>query len=116
MLDFTSSSEQQETETRHGQFALRDLLNGIFYYRRLALIVAGSIIGLGVLVALLLPPTYSAEARLLPLSAGIYDMQDAGRAPLPGQVLDPGAVANVELQMLDSLELHRDVVDRKSVV
>ncbi|AOW25366.1 hypothetical protein AVM11_09690 [Sphingomonas melonis TY] len=110
MLDFTSSSEQQETETRHGQFALRDLLNGIFYYRRLALIVAGSIIGLGILVALLLPPSYSAEARLLPLSAGIYDMQDAGRAPLPGQVLDPGAVANVELQMLDSLELHRDVV------
>ncbi|MCI1143613.1 hypothetical protein MOP88_17055 [Sphingomonas sp. WKB10] len=29
---------------------------------------------------------------------------------MPGQVLDPGAVANVELQMLDSLELHRDVV------
>ena len=52
MLDFTSSSEQQETETRHGQFALRDLLNGIFYYRRLALIVAGSIIGLGILVNL----------------------------------------------------------------
>lgn len=110
MLDFTSSSQALETSRTPAPFALRDLLNGLFYYRRIALIVAGVVIALGVLAAVLMPPTYSAEARLLPLSTGIYDMQDTGSAPQPGQVLDPVAVANVELQMLGSLELHRAVV------
>lgn len=109
MLDFTPPTTQQDRPAT-GQFALRDLLNGIFYYRRIALIVAGIVIAIGCAVALLMPPTYRAEARLLPLSAGIYDMQDAGGTPQPGQVLDPSAVVNVELQMLDSLELHRQVV------
>ncbi|GAA0666908.1 uncharacterized protein involved in exopolysaccharide biosynthesis [Sphingomonas insulae] len=110
MLDFTTSAQALEPPPARAQFALRDLLNGLFYYRRVALIVAGVIVALGVLAAVLMPANYSAEARLLPLSTGIYDMQDAGGAPQPGQVLDPAAVANVELQMLGSLELHRSVV------
>jgi uncharacterized protein involved in exopolysaccharide biosynthesis len=110
MLDFTSSTSEQDQAIMPSQFSLRDLLNGIFYYRRIALIVAGVIMAIGVIAALLLPPTYNAEAQLLPLSAGIYDTQDPGRPPAPGQALDPTAVVNVELQMLGSLELHRAVV------
>jgi uncharacterized protein involved in exopolysaccharide biosynthesis len=110
MLDYATPSIVQDRSPNPGQFSLRDLLNGVFYYRRAALIVAGTVVALGIVAALLLPPTYNAEARLLPLSAGIYDMQDAGRTPQPGQVLDPAAVVNVELQMLASLELHRAVV------
>ena len=110
MLDFTSSPPRTETRVAHGQWSLRDVLNVLFYYRRIALIVAASVTLLGLVIALAMPARYSAEARLLPLSAGVYDMQDAGGAPQPGQVLDPAAVANVELQMLDSLELHRTLV------
>lgn len=110
MLDFTARTRGRDTATASGAFALRDLLNALFYYRRAAAIVFGTIVAIGVLAAILMPPTYSAEARLLPLSAGIYNVADAGTAPQPGQVLDPAAVVNVELQLLDSLELHRTVV------
>ncbi len=110
MLDFTARTVSVAGRVETSQFALRDLLNGIFYYRRAALIAAGIVIAISGITALLMPPTYTAEARLLPLSAGIYDMQDSNHAPQPGQVLDPAAVVNVELQMLDSLELHRAVV------
>ena len=113
MLDFTARTAAHDGTIATGPFALRDLLNGLFYYRRAAAIVAGTIVAIGVLAALLMPPTYSAEARLLPLSAGIYNVTDAGAAPQPGQVLDPAAVVNVELQLLDSLELHRNVVRRQ---
>ena len=110
MLDFATATNLRSDARPSTPFALRDLLNGIFYYRRIAAIVFGVVLAIGVVVAVALPPTYRAEAQLLPLSAGIYDMQDAGRTPQPGQVLDPAAVVNVELQMLDSLELHRAVV------
>lgn len=111
MLDFTAAAAIRDRVALEPKpSSLRDLLNGMFYYRRLALIVAAIVVALGVIAAVLLPPTYNAEAQLLPLSTGIYDMQDVGRTPTPGQVLDPAAVVNVELQMLASLELHRAVV------
>jgi len=110
MLDVPTSQVLQDRTAARGEFSLRDLLNGIFYYRRAALIAAGVVAALGIAAALLLPPTYTAESQLLPLSAGIYDMQDSTKPTSPGQVLDPAAVVNVELQLLDSLELHRSVV------
>ncbi|TPG49498.1 hypothetical protein EAH76_19260 [Sphingomonas glacialis] len=93
--------------------ALRDLLNSVFYHKRAVGIVAGVVLLLGVLAAIVLPPSYRAEAQLLPLSAGVYDMQTANGGPLPSQVLDPAAVANVEMQLLTSLEIHRAVVRKQ---
>lgn len=91
-------------------FAVRDLLNSVFYHRRAAGIVAGTVVALGVLAAALMPASYSAEARLLPLGTGVYDTREANGPPQPGQVLDPSSVTNVELQLLGSLDLHRNVV------
>ena len=91
-------------------FALRDLLNSAFYHRRAAMIVLAGVITLGVLAALLMPPRYTAEAQLLPLSTGVYDSRETNGPPQPGQALDPGSVANVELQIIGSLDLHRQLV------
>ncbi|MEH3106988.1 MAG: hypothetical protein PGN09_06760 [Sphingomonas fennica] len=91
--------------------SLRDVLNILFYYRRPALIVAGSVLAIGILLAILMPPRYNAEARLLTLNAGYYDLRDdAAQAGAPPPALDPTAVANVEMQLLSSAELHRQVV------
>nr|WP_158240600.1 hypothetical protein [Telmatospirillum siberiense] len=57
-----------------------------------------------------MPPVYRAEARLLTLYAGYYDMQlnrSAGRA---APAFDPTQVVNVEAQILSSPELHRAIV------
>ncbi len=91
-------------------FALRDLLNSAFYHRRAAMIVLAVVIALGALAALVMPPSYSSQAQLLPLSTGIYDSRETNGPPQPGQALDPGSVANVELQILGSLDLHRRLV------
>ena len=89
---------------------LREVLNAIFFHRRAGVVVAGVVMVLGLLLAVLMPPRYSAEARLLPLSTGVYDTGEANTPRLPGQALDPTAVANVEQQLLSSLDLHRQVV------
>jgi uncharacterized protein involved in exopolysaccharide biosynthesis len=91
-------------------FAMRDLLNSMFFHRRAAMIVAGVVLVLGLLAAVLMPPSYSAEARLLPLGTGVYDTREANGPPQPGQVLDPTSVTNVELQLLGSLDLHRNLI------
>ena len=91
-------------------FALRDLLNSVFYHRRAAGIVAGAVVALGVVAAAVMPPSYSAVAQLLPLSTGIYDSRETNGPPQPGQALDPTSVSNVELQILNSLDLHRNLV------
>jgi uncharacterized protein involved in exopolysaccharide biosynthesis len=91
-------------------FAMRDLLNSMFYHRKAAMIVACVVISLGLVVAVVMPPSYSAVAQLLPLSTGIYDSRETNGPPQPGQALDPTSVSNVELQILNSLDLHRNLV------
>ena len=116
MQEFTASNSPFRAQEVSGAawisapMELREVLNGIFFHRRAAMVVAGVVLVLGLLVAVLMPPRYSAEARLLPLSTGVYDTGEANAPRLPGQALDPTAVANVELQLLSSLDLHRDVV------
>lgn len=113
MLDFPASKTVSDKPAIANQVALRDFLNGVFYHRRIVAIVFCTTIALGVLTALLLPPTYRAEARLLPLSAGIYDMQSANGAVSPNQALDPLEVVNVEMQLLQSMEIHRSLVRKE---
>lgn len=113
MLEFPALIKMQDRTGGTSQVALRDFLNSIFYHRRAVAIIFVGIVALGLLAALLLPPTYRAEARLLPLSAGIYDMQSANGATSPTQVLDPVGVVNVEMQLLGSLEIHRALVRKQ---
>ena len=92
---------------------LPDILGGAFRHWRVALgILVGATLA-GILAALLIPPTYRAEARLLTLNAGLYDMQAENGAANTAQSMNPTDVANVEIQLLESAELHRAVARRE---
>ncbi|MBB3259191.1 uncharacterized protein involved in exopolysaccharide biosynthesis [Paraburkholderia bannensis] len=91
---------------------IRDYLNTFFYYRKIAAAVFLTIVTIGVVVALVVPMPYRAQATLLVLFAGYYDQSNntngsAGLQPAAGQ-LD-----SVEAQILSSPELHRDVIISK---
>lgn len=91
-----------------------ELANTLFYYWRTALGVLLLTLVLGLLAALLLPPRYQAEARLLALTAAYYDVRTdrPGAPPAPG--FQPADVLNVEMQLLSSADLHRDTIARLS--
>ncbi len=95
---------------------MRDFLNTAFYYRWTAAAALAVTVVLGCLLAILIPPSYRAEARLLTLYAGYYNMQvgqtGAGLGGgLPG--LETGGIVSVESQILASPELHRAVVQEE---
>lgn len=92
------------------QISLRDLLNTIFFYRWVWSSVVFGCLVLSALVALVVPPTYRAEARLLTLFAGYYDMQIDRTTNRASPNFDPAQVVNVEAQILSSPELHRTIV------
>lgn len=87
---------------------VRDFLNNIFFYRRFALVIALTVALLGLAAAVLIPPSFTARARLLTLNASVYDMQPGTTANAPVQ--DPTAAVNTEMQLLASPELHRTLV------
>jgi len=91
-----------------GSCTVRELLNSILFYRRAALILGLTVFLIGILVAVLMPPSYTARARLLTLNASVYDMQPGTTGSAPVQ--DPTAAVNTEMQLLASPELHRSVV------
>ncbi|MDR3517279.1 MAG: hypothetical protein P4M00_15830 [Azospirillaceae bacterium] len=92
------------------QVSTRDFLNIAFYYRWKAAAIVLVVIALGSVVAVLMPPTYRAEARLLTLFAGYYDMQSDRSATRSLPAIEAGEVVNVEAQILASPELHHLVV------
>ncbi len=91
--------------------SLRDLLNLAFYYRSFAFKLAGFLLLIGVVVAFVLPPSYQARARLLALNGVVYDLQTGGLSN--ARSLNVPTAADVEQQLLESAELHRDVVRRE---
>ncbi|AJC15106.2 GumC family protein [Pandoraea sputorum] len=88
---------------------IRDYLNTLFYYRRIATTVFLAIVALGVLVALFVPIPYRAQATLLVLNAGYYDQTNNPNGGVSLQP-PPGQLNGVEAQILSSPELHRDVI------
>lgn len=98
------------TTDRPTRAALRDLLNIVFFYRRVALAVVAAIVAIAVIAAVLMPARYTAHAQLLALAADVYDMQTQGANAATQKILDPSVIANVEMQLLSSTELHRAVV------
>ena len=89
---------------------LRDTLNTLFYYRRAAIAILAGATLLGLAAALLMPARYTAHAQLLALAADVYDAQAQGSNVATQKVLDPAVIANVEMQILGSEELHREIV------
>ena len=78
-----------------------------------ALLVFLATVLLGVVLALLMPAKYRSEARLLTLPADYYavrgrDKADSGAA----EAFKPEELANVEMQLLSSQDLQRDVLIR----
>jgi uncharacterized protein involved in exopolysaccharide biosynthesis len=86
------------------------LLKSIFYYRKTALYVFLTILVLGLLLALVTPPRYRSEARLLALTSDSYDVQSAALAPPRSELFKPDDVVNLEMQLLSSHDLHREAV------
>lgn len=101
------SSPQQSAAL---QLSLRDLLNTVFFYRRTWGAVVLGCLALSAIIALVMPPSYRAEARLLTLYAGYYDMQMERGGGRAAPSFDPTQVVNVEAQILSSPELHRATV------
>lgn len=89
--------------------SIRDLLTIIFYHRRLWSLLLAGLLLIGLLATFLIPPSYTARARLLTLSGGVYDVQ-SGATNLRQ---DSSFIAvDVEEQILESAELHRATVRR----
>lgn len=89
--------------------ALRDLLTTVFYYRRLWTLLMAALLLIGLIVTIVVPPSYTARARLLTLSGGVYDVQSGSTNLRP----DNSFIAvDVEEQILESAELHRATVRR----
>lgn len=91
---------------------IRDYLNTLFYYRKIAVTVFLSIVALGLAIALVVPMPYRAQATLLVLLANYYDQSNTtnGNAGLQPAI---GQLDSVEAEILGSPELHRDVVISK---
>ncbi len=112
-LDPATASRSQESRSHEvlaapaAPVALRDFLNTVFYYRGTAFLIVFLVIAIGVAVAFLLPPSYTSRARLLTLNAGVYDMQPGTTTTAPA--LEPTGAVNVEMQLLASSELHREI-------
>lgn len=90
-----------------------EILDGAFRHWRVAAGLLAVAVLAGLLAALLIPPAYRAQARLLTLNAGVYDMQAENGANGGPPSLNPTDVANVEIQLLESAELHRAVARRQ---
>lgn len=67
-----------------------------------------AVAALGIAISLILPMPYRAQSTLLVLFAGYYDQSNDVRAP--PIVPAVGQLVSVEAQILDSTELHRQVV------
>jgi len=104
------TSPQPRKPVASQQVSTRDILNTFFYYRWTAATMVLIFLALGGAVALLVPPTYRAESRLLTLYAGYYDMQMDRSTNRAAPAFDPTQVVNVEAQILSSPELHRAIV------
>jgi uncharacterized protein involved in exopolysaccharide biosynthesis len=72
------------------------------------MMVMAIIIVIGVAAAVVIPPSFTARARLLTLSSGVYELQPAN--PNNARVVTPLIAVDVEMQLLDSAELHRTTV------
>ena len=110
-LNPSYSARARGPSTPSGTPSLRDLLNTVGYYRRLIFTVIATVLLLGIVAAFLIPPLYSARARLLTLGGGVYEFQPAN--PNNAHEVESPLAVDVEFQLLESSELHRSVVRRE---
>ncbi|MTJ79904.1 MAG: hypothetical protein F8N37_02625 [Telmatospirillum sp.] len=110
MSIFPNGAPRRRDVSASPQVSTRDLFNTIFYYRWTVAAIILVFTVLGTVIAIIIPPTYRAEARLLTLYAGYYDMQLDRSGSRAAPSFDPTQVVNVEAQILASPELHRTIV------
>ena len=111
ILNPSHSARTRAHSSSSSSISLRDLLNTAGYYRRLILAVLAGILLIGIIAAFMLPPLYSARARLLILGGGVYEFQPAD--PNNAHEIESPIAVDVEYQLLESSELHRSVVRRE---
>jgi succinoglycan biosynthesis transport protein ExoP len=93
-----------------GPLAIRDVLTPLLYYKHRALI--GFLIPLVVamLVALMSPPVFVADSRLLILLGDDYVFKGVGGAAAPGLSFDKSQIVHAETEILGSRDLKAEVV------
>lgn len=89
-----------------------DLAYGLVYHWRVAVAVAAVVLLAGLTAALLLPMKFRSESRLLAMPAELYEVRVTRDTPPSGTGFDPDEVLALEMQILESGDLHRDVASR----
>ena len=81
-------------------YTARDLVRGLFYYKRPVAIAFLIPVILGLVVAVLRPPSYTAEARLLVLPGEEYSFRREVGAPQADITMDRNQFAQSEAAIL----------------
>lgn len=94
----------------------RTIARSAVYYAPKAALIFLTVFVIGVAVALLLPARYRSEARLLTLPGDYYAVRAQDRAANDStESFKPEELANVEMQLLSSEDLQREVLTRLGI-
>lgn len=95
---------------------VRTIARSAVYYAPKAALIFLTVFVIGVAVALLLPARYRSEARLLTLPGDYYAVRAQDRAANDStESFKPEELANVEMQLLSSEDLQREVLTRLGI-
>lgn len=85
----------------------------VVYHARTAALVFAGVVAAGVALAMLSPPKYRSEARLLALPSDYYAVRGRDRnAAGAAEAFKPEQLANVEMQLLSSEDIQREALRR----
>lgn len=95
---------------------VRTIARSAVYYVPRAILIFLAVLAIGIALALLLPARYRSEARLLTLPGDYYAVRGQDKASSDSaEAFKPEELANVEMQLLSSEDLQRDVLVRLGV-
>ncbi|MGA0605226.1 GumC family protein [Phenylobacterium sp. VNQ135] len=94
-----------------GAFTLRDLLRPVFFFRRRVLAAFLIPFLFALAVALVTPPVYVAQSRLLILLGDDYVFRSPLGGAVPGLSFDRSQIVNAETEILRSREVAQQVVE-----
>lgn len=85
------------------------------YHFKTALIVFAAVLLIGIALTLLMPAKYRSEARLLTLPADYYSVRGRDKGDASAEAFKPEQLASVEMQLLSSEDLQREVLLRSGM-
>ncbi len=98
--------------TQEAAPSLREFLYHAHHHSRPALLAGGAVLGVALLVAAILPPSYRASATLAVLPSPEFTVRAAaGSHELNASALVMDQIMKAESEILDSADLHRATID-----